>query len=167
MLNPVAASVIATLVLALFTMPITNLHDTLFLRSIVAQQITDVTSPREPEDDRIIALPASNGTKPLSATNQTEPCISPCPPGQICIQMCKPIGQPETLTITPEPSPSGTAMNSGDEQEKPLSLSVSPDQTTNTGDGEEQQSPVPDDEETSSEDEGKGTTTTQEPTEGN
>jgi hypothetical protein len=164
MLNPAAASVIATLVLALFTMPITNLHDTLFLRSIKAQPITEGASPSEQEENRIIALPASNGTKPPSATNQTEPCISPCPPGQICIQMCKPIGQPETLTITPEPSPSGTAMNSGDEQEKPLSLPVSPDQTTNTGDGKEQQSPVRDDEGTSSEDKGKGTTMTQEPT---
>lgn len=27
--------------------------------------------------------------------DKNEPCISPCPPGEICIQMCKPIGQPD------------------------------------------------------------------------
>jgi hypothetical protein len=101
--------VIAAVVSALFTAPLTNLHS-LFLQPIVAQQLTARTSPPEPEEERTIALPASNGTKPVHGrTNQTEPCISTCPPGQICIQMCKPIGQPETLTITPEPSPSGTA----------------------------------------------------------
>ncbi len=30
---------------------------------------------------------------------QTEPCISPCPPGEVCIQMCQPTG----LQNTPPP----------------------------------------------------------------
>ncbi len=34
--------------------------------------------------------------------NNPEPCISPCPPGEICIQMCKPIGQLETSVTESE-----------------------------------------------------------------
>jgi hypothetical protein len=30
---------------------------------------------------------------PQTGPNNAEPCISPCPPGEICIQMCKPIGE--------------------------------------------------------------------------
>ena len=32
--------------------------------------------------------------------SQTEPCISPCPPGELCIQMCQPIGQQNTPPVT-------------------------------------------------------------------
>ncbi len=33
-----------------------------------------------------------------SNDSQTEPCISPCPPGEVCIQMCQPIGPQNTPT---------------------------------------------------------------------
>src|SRR5918997_1696352 len=141
MLNSVATVVTAALVLILFIISVTNLH-LLFLQSIVAQQLDQ-------------ELPAPN------EGNQTERCISPCPPGQICIQMCKHIGQPERLTATPELSPPTTAMSTEEEQEKPLALTPSSDQTTQE---QEQQSPVPDDEDLSSEDEGKDAMTQQEPT---
>ena len=148
MLNSVATVVTAALVLILFIISVTNLH-LLFLQSIVAQQLDQ-------------ELPAPNETKQVpSEGNQTERCISPCPPGQICIQMCKHIGQPERLTATPELSPPTTAMNTGEEQENPLALTPSSDQTTQE---QERQSPVPDDEDLSSEDEGKDAMTQQEPT---
>jgi hypothetical protein len=187
MLNPIA-SILAVLLLTLSTISLANLHS-LLLQSAVAQQLTEgeeiqqptkltgnesqtiqcITTPckyptsqampPEPEIDKTVALPASNGTKPAATVdggnNGTEPCISPCPPGQICIQMCRPIGQPETLTTTPPPSP----VNTGDEGEKRLSPTPSPEQTTTKNEEQEQlQSPLQDDEDT---EEGKDTTVTQ------
>jgi hypothetical protein len=186
MLNPIA-SILAVLLLTLSTISLANLHS-LLLQSAVAQQLTEgeeiqqqtkltgnesqtiqcITTPckyptsqampPEPEIDKTVALPASNGTKPAATVdggkNGTEPCISPCPPGQICIQMCRPIGQPETLTTTPPPSP----VNTGD-GEKRLSPTPSPEQTTTKNEEQEQlQSPLQDDEDT---EEGKDTTVTQ------
>ena len=96
---------------------------------------TSQVMPPEPEIDKTIALPAHNGTKLVNSdessnsnSSQTEPCISPCPPGQVCIQMCKPIGQPETIT-TPEPSPS-TTTTTNEHQPPALTTSPEPDETT-------------------------------------
>ena len=93
---------------------------------------TSQAIPPEPKIDKTIVLPAPNGTRPVnpdessnSNSSQTEPCISPCPPGQVCIQMCKPIGQPETIT-TPEPSPSTTTTTTTNEHQPPA-LTTSPE----------------------------------------
>jgi hypothetical protein len=158
-------AIVSTMIVTFSTMPIVSLHD-LFLQDVGAS--IQPMSP-EPEIYKTLVLPGSSGTRPAAVddgSNQTEPCISPCPPGQICIQMCKPIGQPETLTTTPEPSPSSTATNTGEEQEQQLTLAPSLDKTT-TNTEEQEQPPVPNDEDMPLEDEGKDTMTQLKPTDGN
>jgi hypothetical protein len=106
---------------------------------------TSQAMPPEPEIDKTVALPAPNGTKPVnpgeSSNNdsQTEPCISPCPPGQVCIQICKPIGQPETkITTTPPPSPTTTTTPPNEQQASTPTTSPEPDETISDN-GEEPQ----------------------------
>jgi hypothetical protein len=120
---------------------------------------TSQAMPPEPEIDKTVTLPSSNGTKPAvtvdGGNNQTEPCISPCPPGQICIQMCKPIGQPETITTDPS---SAIPMN---EEQGQQTLSQSPEDTMATE--EAQQPPNSSDNEDANEEGGGESTAIQEP----
>lgn len=49
---------------------------------------------------------------PQPDPNNPDPCISPCPPGEICIQMCKPIGDVETSVLE-----SGSSLGAGQGQQ--------------------------------------------------
>jgi hypothetical protein len=51
------------------------------------------------------STPTNNTRSPKSPQTDPRPCISSCPPGVICIQMCKPVGQLED-SITESDSPS-------------------------------------------------------------
>ncbi len=53
-----------------------------------------------PIPENVTQVPSNSQNDPTNP----EPCISPCPPGEICIQMCKPIGEVETSITEPEPS---------------------------------------------------------------
>lgn len=62
-------------------------------------ELPTTTQPLQVEKNTINTTVMPRDETPLSSEfqnnndGQTEPCISPCPPGELCIQMCQPTGQ--------------------------------------------------------------------------
>src|SRR5688572_7086538 len=66
----------------------------------------------QPDNNKRIPVPKNLTQLPETPPNDPQPCISPCPPGEICIQMCKPIGELETSVTesdssSPQEQPQG------------------------------------------------------------
>ena len=84
---------------------------------------------------------------PETPPNDPEPCVSPCPPGEICIQMCKPIGDVETPVTESttsgeqqQPQEDSSVANSNEPSDDGASVTTEQSQqsTTTVNDGNNQ-----------------------------
>lgn len=95
--------------------------------------------------ENVTQIPTDN---PQNDPNNPEPCISPCPPGEICIQMCKPLGQLETSVTEPEPSgePKQQQTDSSIDSDKSLGdmLSMGKEEESTNANNEDSQQPTSD-----------------------
>ncbi len=72
-----------------------NESDTIQCVAIPCELHISQPLPAEQNTTNTIVMPTDEtqlSDELQSNDSQTEPCISPCPPGEVCIQMCQPIG---------------------------------------------------------------------------
>jgi hypothetical protein len=97
----------------------------------------------QPDNNKSIPVPKNLTQLPEIPPNDPEPCISPCPPGEICIQMCKPIGELETSVTESDssspqeqPQEGSSAANSNEPSDNGAVTTEESQQSTTTANDE-------------------------------
>ncbi len=97
----------------------------------------------QPDNNKSLPVPNNLTQLPEIPPNDHQPCISPCPPGEICIQMCKPIGELETSVTESDssspqeqPQEGSSAANSDEPSDKGAVTTEESQQSTTTANDE-------------------------------